>query len=291
MPGCRSPAWLWISEDEMQDTRTVRDKSVQISLPAGAAQIAADAALGAGKILLDRFADERHIEYKGDVDLVTDADHAAEALILDLILKTFPDHRFVGEEGVHRSGASVADDGGFTWLVDPLDGTTNYAHRYPHFAVSIALAFANSIVLGVVFDPMLDELFVGQRGAGFTINGKPATVSPTDNLMRSLLGTGFSYDLEGRDENMRLWERFMPRCQGVRRDGSAALNMCYVAAGRLDGFWERPINSWDIAAGAVMVEEAGGTISGYNGAFDPFSGEVVASNGLIHQAMLEVIRE
>ena len=142
-------------------------------------------------------------------------------------------------------------------MVDPLDGTTNYAHRYPHFAVSIGLEHAGKIILGVVYDPMRDELFVAERGKGATRNGQPIQVSAIDQLERSLLGTGFPYEPYGRNENAAVWTGFLSLCQGVRRDGSAALNLCYVACGRLDGFWERPLNAWDMAAGSLIIEEAG----------------------------------
>ena len=258
-------------------------------IPEAADEVAIEAAYGAGAILRERLAEARTIEFKGDVDLVTDADHAAEAYVRGMLLGAFPDHRFVGEEGVFKAKSKVKLDEGYSWIVDPLDGTTNYTHRYPHFCVSIALDCRGTIQLGVVFDPMMDELFVGKRGGGATLNGRPMRVSETSSLLRSLLATGFAYDAAARAENAAIWDAFMPLCQGVRRDGSAALNMCYVAAGRLDGFWERPINAWDISAGAVMIEEAGGQISGYDGPFDPYAGEVVASNGLLHAEIRQVI--
>jgi myo-inositol-1(or 4)-monophosphatase len=267
------------------------ESAIQETIPQGAKDIAIEAACGAGAILRERLAEARTIEYKGSVDLVTDADHAAEEYIRRMVLEAFADHRFVGEEGVFLARAAVAGDVGYTWIVDPLDGTTNYAHRYPHFATSIALEHRGQILLGVVYDPMRDELFVGERGGGATLNGRPMHVSTTDSLLRSLLGTGFAYDPAARGENMAIWDTFMPLVQGVRRDGSAALNMCYVAAGRLDGFWERPLNAWDISAGAVMVEEAGGTISGYDDPFDPYAGEVVAANPHLHGAIRRVIDE
>ncbi len=264
-------------------------ENVSVELPEASLEVAIEAATGAGAILRERLAEARTIEYKGMVDLVTDADHAAEAFVLGMIQSTFPEHRFVGEEGVFRAKTAVAIDPGFSWIVDPLDGTTNYTHRYPHFCVSIALDYHGTILLGVVYDPMRDELFIASRGGGATLNGRPMRVSETDCLVGSLLATGFAYDSALRDENKRIWDAVMPLCQGVRRDGSAALNMCYVAAGRLDGFWERPINAWDISAGAVMVEEAGGRISGYDGPFDPYANEVVASNGHLHEAIKRVI--
>lgn len=253
--------------------------------------VAISAATGAGAILRDRLSGPREITFKGTVDLVTDADQASEDHVLSVIQAAFPDHRFIGEEGVHKANASVAADSGFSWIVDPLDGTTNYSHRYPHFAVSIALAHESTILAGVIYDPMRNELFVAERGRGATLNGEPMRVSSTEVLLRSLLATGFAYDDGERDENSAIWRAFMPLCQGVRRDGSAALNIAYVAAGRLDGFWEKPINSWDISAGALMVEEAGGSVSCYGKPFDPFAGEVLSSNGFLQGVMESVILE
>ncbi|MGD9711544.1 MAG: inositol monophosphatase family protein [Thermomicrobiales bacterium] len=264
---------------------------VDVVIPDGAFDVAVNAATGAGEILRERLSAQREIVYKGAVDLVTDADHASEEHVLSVIHDAFPDHRFIGEEGVHRANLTVAADSGYSWIVDPLDGTTNYSHRYPHFAVSIALAHESTILIGVIYDPILDELFAAVRGQGATLNGAPMKVSETGELMRSLLGTGFAYDDDDRDENSAIWSAFMPLCQGVRRDGSAALNIAYVAAGRLDGFWEKPINSWDISAGALMVEEADGKVTCYGKPFDPFAGEVLSSNGLLHDKLEQVILE
>ncbi|MBX3071527.1 MAG: inositol monophosphatase [Thermomicrobiales bacterium] len=258
-------------------------------VPPSALEVAITAATGAGAILRERLANQRQITYKGVVDLVTDADQASEEHVLSVIQHAFPAHRFIGEEGVHASKGAVEAAGGFSWICDPLDGTTNYSHRYPHFAVSIALAQEKTILIGVIYDPMRDELFVAERGRGATLNGQPMRVSATEELVRSLLATGFAYDDDERDENSALWQAFMPLCQGVRRDGSAALDAAYVAAGRLDGFWEKPINAWDIAAGALLIEEAGGQVSCYGRPFDPFAREILSSNGLLHSAMEEVI--
>jgi myo-inositol-1(or 4)-monophosphatase len=231
------------------------------------------------------------VDFKGTVDLVTDADRASEALIAAKISTAFPDHALVGEEGT-RGPSGQIDRSGYSWTIDPLDGTTNYAHGYPHFAVSIAMEHVGETLLGVIYDPTRDELFEATRGGGATLNGKALGVSKTDELIRSLLATGFPYDLTARGESTALWNAFLNICQGTRRDGSAALNLAYVAAGRLDGFWERPLNPWDIAAGALIVQEAGGIVSGFDGGlFDPFDREVIASNGQIHDAMLEVVAQ
>src|SRR5680860_145608 len=189
--------------------------NLQSHIPEAAEAVAIEAAYGAGAILRERLAEARTIEYKGDIDLVTDADHAAEALGLGMIQGAFPEHRFVGEEGVFKAKSMVALDEGFSWIVDPLDGTTNYSHQYPHFCVSIALDYRGTIQLGVVYDPMMDELFVGKRGSGATLNGRPMRVSETGVLLRSLLATGFAYDAAARAENTAIWDAFMPLCQGA----------------------------------------------------------------------------
>lgn len=262
-------------------------------LPDGARELAIQAARDAGDLLRERLARPRDVQFKGTVDLVTDADHASETLIAGRIRAAFPDHRLIGEEGAR--GVQVADNGGdepapYGWLVDPLDGTTNYAHGYPHFAVSIGLEREGAVLLGVVYDPMRDELFVAERGAGATRNGQPLTVSSEDQLIRSLLATGFPYDLTQRAESEALWLAFNGACQGVRRDGSAALNLCYVASGRLDAVWERPLQPWDMAAGALAIAEAGGRVTDFGGGdWDPYQREIVASNGRLHPTMLDVI--
>jgi myo-inositol-1(or 4)-monophosphatase len=253
-----------------------------------ARDLAVSVAREAGALLGERLGNVR-IDYKSIVDLVTDADRASEALIASKISAVFPDHALVAEEGA-RGPSGEIDRTGYSWVIDPLDGTTNYAHGYPHFAVSIALEFAGETLLGVVYDPMRKELFLAERGSGATLNGAQIGVTKTDQLIRSLLATGFSYDLDARAENMAMWNAFLNICQGTRRDGSAALNLAYVAAGRLEGFWERPLNAWDMAAGAVIVAEAGGKVTNFQGGrFDPFDREVVAANGAIHENILAVI--
>jgi myo-inositol-1(or 4)-monophosphatase len=253
-----------------------------------ARDLAVSVAREAGALLRERLGTVR-IDFKSTVDLVTDADRASEALIASKISAVFPDHALVGEEGA-RGPSGEIDRSGYSWVFDPLDGTTNYAHGYPHFAVSIALEFAGETLLGAVYDPMREELFLAELGNGATLNGVQIGVTTTDQLIRSLLATGFSYDLDARAENTEMWTAFLNICQGTRRDGSAALNLAYVAAGRLDGFWERPLNAWDVAAGALMVAEAGGRVTNFRGErFDPFDREVVATNGAIHKDILAVI--
>lgn len=258
-------------------------------IPAGAYELAVELARDAGAILRDKVSVSREISFKGVVNLVTDADHASEALISSRLRETYPDHRLIGEEGSENLDAE--GDAPYVWIFDPLDGTTNYAHGYPHFGVSIALYHHHEPLIGVVYDPMKDELFAARRGGGATLNGQPIHVSAIDQLVQSLLATGFSYNLEERAVNARIWDEFLMTTQGPRRDGAAALNLVYVAAGRLDGFWERPLEVWDMAAGALIVAEAGGRLSNYaNGPFDPFSRECLATNGHLHEVMLEVIQ-
>ena len=267
----------------MQDVETA-----QIQTPEGAYDLAKEIVLAAGAILREKVQTERHIDHKGLVDLVTDADRASEALIASRLRAAFPQHRLLGEEGTRSDTADQNEP--FVWIFDPLDGTTNYAHGYPHFAVSLALRWNDIGLIGMVYDPMRDELFAAERGKGATLNGKPMRVSRIDSLVSALLATGFSYNLAERAENEVIWRDFLLSSQGPRRDGAAALNLAYVAAGRIDGFWERPLEVWDMAAGAILIEEAGGRVTSYaNGPFDPFSRQCMSSNGLLHDLMLEVI--
>ncbi len=249
--------------------------------------IATATAREAGQILREKFGHVRNIQYKSAVDPVTEADKAAEALIAERLLAAFPDDRLLAEEG---SGAGENSGSDRLWIVDPLDGTVNFMHGYPMFAVSIAFRAEDETVVGVVYDPLRDELFAAQRGHGATLNDEPIHVSDTSELLRSMLVTGFAYDVQWRAENLAAFARFTDATQAVRRDGSAALDLAYVAAGRYDGYWERGIVAWDIAAAALMLTESGGIVSGYTGQpFDPFAREIVASNGRIQQAMLDII--
>lgn len=256
------------------------------------AAVAIEAARDAGALLRQRLSEPRDVQFKGAVDLVTDADRAAEAAIVQRIAETFPDHRVFGEEGAR--GAASGDESESAaprWVIDPLDGTTNYAHGLPTFAVSIGVEIDGAVEVGVVYDPMREELFVARRGQGATCNGVPIRVAPTDALIASILVTGFSYDLEERGAQAEVWRAFLTQVRAIRQTGSAALNLCYIAAGRLDGYWERPLRPWDVAAGSLLVTEAGGRLSNLAGEpFAVFDGEVVASNGRIHDALLATIR-
>jgi myo-inositol-1(or 4)-monophosphatase len=250
------------------------------------ARHAAEIAREAGTLLRDHFAQPRNVRFKGQIDLVTDADDAAENLIAARIRDAYPSHDFLGEEGSRGSGAPSP----FRWVVDPLDGTTNFAHGLPTFAVSIALEEEGTAIVGVVYDPMRDELFVACRGGGATLNGQPLRVSGVDQLIGSLLVTGFSYDFAYRAIQAEVWRDFLTRVQAIRQTGSAALNLCYIAAGRLDGYWERGISPWDVAAGALLVSEAGGAVTDLRGGrFRSDDRQILASNGLIHRHLLDVI--
>ncbi len=251
--------------------------------------LATELAVKAGAILRDRLDDERQVTHKGIVDLVTDTDEASELLIWNGLKAVFPEHRMTGEEGSVGADVPMAEQP-FGWVFDPLDGTTNYAHRYPHFAVSICLEYNGEPVAGAVYDPMRDELFAARKDCGATLNGVPISVSATDSLQHSLLASGFSYDLSDRVAQMVLWEHFNNAARGVRRDGAAALNLCWVANGRLDGYWERPVQSWDMGAGVIIVREAGGIVSALeHDGFDLYTAEALAANPIIHRQMRDAI--
>lgn len=240
----------------------------------------------AGAIQVASLGKVERIEYKGQVDLVTEVDKRSEAAIVSLLSSRFPEHRIVAEEGSGEpEGASP-----YRWFVDPLDGTTNYAHGFPYFAVSIALAAAHELIVGVVYDAVHDELFHATRGGGAFLNGMPIRVSVTDEMIRSLISTGFPYRQELRPRALAHWAAFTEGSQAVRRNGAAALDLCNVAAGRFDGFYEAHLGPWDCAAGALIVAEAGGSLSDYTGGtFSPLTGELVASNGRIHDAMVATL--
>lgn len=247
---------------------------------------AVDAARKAGLLLREHLGGAREIEFKGAVDLVTEMDKRSEALIIADLKGAFPDHGILTEES-----AEVKTSTGNRWIIDPLDGTTNYAHGLPFFCVSIAFESAGKILLGVVYNPMLDELFVAAPGEGATLNGRNLRVSSTETLDKSLLATGFPYDLRtSRENNLDNFASFTVRAQAIRRAGSAALDLSYVAAGRFDGFWEMKLKAWDVAAAALIVTEAGGRITDFKGGeFSIFGGRCLASNGLIHDEMLAIL--
>ena len=245
-------------------------------------EAALSAAKQAGEVLRAGFGAEHAISYKGEVDLVTEVDKEAEQVIRKELLGTFPTYGMLAEEGGELAGEQDA-----RWIVDPLDGTTNYAHGLAIFCVSIALEMAGEVVLGVVHDPMGKETFVAEQGRGATLNGEPIKVSNTGELIHALIATGFPYDRAEMPEALELFGRLAATTRGMRRLGSTALDLCYVASGRLDGYYERGIWPWDLAAGSVILKEAGGRLTNYRGDVLDLAGrEIVASNGRLHPALI-----
>jgi myo-inositol-1(or 4)-monophosphatase len=245
----------------------------------------------AGARLREFLAQGVETEYKGDVDLVTVADRTSEKLIRERLGEAFPEHGIYGEEGTReRMG------GEFRWYVDPLDGTTNFAHGFPHFCVSLGLEQRpaglkpdedGTLVAAVIYDPMRDELFTAERGRGALLNGKPMRVSRTPDLAEALVATGFPSRKRHDSPNIHFYQEFTLRSHGVRRAGSAALDLAYIAAGRMDAFWEFNLNPWDTAAGILLVEEAGGRVTNFSGGkYHLDSREILASNGLFHEELL-----
>ena len=250
-------------------------------------EVAVAAAKAAGEVIRSNFGQRQDTRYKGERDLVTETDEKAEQTIKDTLREAFPTYGMLAEESGQLSG-----EGDSRWIVDPLDGTTNYAHGLPIFAVSMALERAGEVVLGVIHDPMTEETYIAERGSGATLNGRPIRVSNTDELKQALLATGFPYDPEDMPAALDLFGRFAVLTQSMRRLGSAALAMCYVAAGRLDGYYERGVQAWDIAAGSLILEEAGGKVTDYQGReLGLEDKEVVASNGLLHSSLVSVTSE
>ncbi len=250
--------------------------------------VARHAALNAGRILKENINGVRKISYKGDINLVTEMDTRSERVIVETIMSAFPGHGIMAEEE-----ARIQTGSGFKWIVDPLDGTTNYTHGYPCFSVSIALEREGVVILGVVYDPMRDELFHAQSGQGAYLNGRGISVSKTDTLIQSLLATGFPYDRkESEKNNLDYFHALLMASQEVRRDGSAALDLCYVASGRFDGFWELKLHPWDVAAASLIVREAGGKVSDFTGeGFTLYDEQILASNGRIHGRMVEIMNK
>jgi len=248
--------------------------------------LAIQAARKAGQVLKDRIGRTRRIDYKGAVNLVTEMDFRSERIIVSEIRRQFPEHAILAEEKVQEQTGSP-----YRWIIDPLDGTTNYAHGFPVYCVSIALEYGGEIILGVVYDPSREELFVAQKGKGARLNGRRLTVSKTSRLSKSLLATGFPYDLrETPINNFDHFRNFALRTHAVRRCGSAALDLCNVAAGRFDGFWEMKLGAWDLAAGSLIVVEAGGKVTNFEGRPLGLDGShVLASNRRIHGEMMKIL--
>ena len=249
--------------------------------------ISIEAAQVGGQILQKYSKSGFAIEHKTRLSLVTDADKESESTIVDLLRHNYPTHQILAEE----KGTHSAQKSPFKWVIDPLDGTTNFTHGFPLYNVSIGLEYEGTCILGVVFDPTRPELFVAERGGGATCNGQPIRVSQISELGKSLLVTGFGYDIAETGDNLDEFCRFTLQTQGVRRTGTAAIDLCYLASGRFDGFWEMNLNPWDTAAGTVILEEAGGKLTDYDGAsYTIYSKKIVASNGLLHQQMLDVLQ-
>jgi myo-inositol-1(or 4)-monophosphatase len=245
------------------------------------------AASVAGEFIRDNWQRPKRVGYKGAIDLVTTVDRESERKIVELLRQRFPSHSILAEEETNlRVGTSA-----YRWIIDPLDGTTNFAHGYPHFCVSIALERDDEVILALVYDPLRQECFRAAKNQGATLNGEPIATSATNELDKALLATGFPYDQRDHaDFYLSYFQAFMLRSQGIRRNGSAALDRCYVACGRLDGFWELKLKPWDTAAAALIVSEAGGKLSDFSG--QPYSiwgSETLASNGSIHNEMIGIM--
>jgi len=249
-------------------------------------KIALSSAKKAGRILKEGMTQGLTVSYKGDLNLVTQIDTLSEQLIVSEIRKYFRTHQILAEEGHNYESLSP-----YRWIIDPLDGTTNYAHRFPYFCVSIGVEFEGSILLGVVYDPIHRELFYAEKGKGATLNDQTIRVSPTQHLCEALLVTGFAYSVRtDAKNNLNHFSNFVMKAQGVRRMGSAALDLCYVASGRFDGFWELNLRPWDTAAGVLILTEAGGAVTDFSGnSFLMDKPEILATNGKIHSAMVALL--
>lgn len=250
-------------------------------------EIGLSAAKEAGDMLLDRFESAKDIRFKGRIDLVTEMDIMSEEIIVNTIKSNFPGHGIVAEEG-----SSIESESEYLWIIDPLDGTTNYAHGFGFFAVSVALQKNDDgIIAGVVYAPYLDETYTALKGGGSFLNGRHLQVSGTSELEKALIATGFPYDVKETELNIRFFSEFVLKAQAVRRPGSAALDLCCVAAGKFDGYWELKLSPWDMAAGSLIVQEAGGKVTGCSGSeFSLHKGDILATNKKIHKDMEEVLK-
>jgi len=249
-------------------------------------QAAVEIAREAGAFLKKRLHADHRIDFKGEINLVTEADRSSEEIITSRIRHLFPDHDIIAEEGTN-----IAMGSEYRWIIDPLDGTTNYAHGFPVFCVSIALQRVSQVILGVIYNPMLDELFVAGRGEGAFLQGRKIHVSSTKSLAEGFVATGFPYDIrENCRDALAYFNEMILKVQAIRRAGSAALDLAYLAAGRVDGFWELRLKPWDTAAGWILVEEAGGVVTDLSG--KPYfleSPSIVASNGVMHKELMETL--
>ena len=249
-------------------------------------EVAAETAREAAKVLLENLGKVKEIEFKAKNSLVTEVDKLSEKIIISNIKKNFPTHDIFAEE----SGKDLSDSD-YLWLIDPIDGTTNYAHAYPFFSISIALEVKGEVIAGLVYDPVKDEMFTAEKGKGAFLNGEPISVSKSDEIKNSHVCTGFMHEVEWMVEaNIRHFGNFIRRARAVRRDGSAALDLCYVACGRFDGFWELGLNPWDTAAAVLIVKEAGGHLCKFNGdGYSIYDNEILATNCIIDEQMMEIL--
>jgi myo-inositol-1(or 4)-monophosphatase len=251
-------------------------------------RLAIAAAKEAGRIQKAHYGKSYGIEYKGEIDPVTEVDKLCERAIVGMIADAFPEHDIFTEETPFKERGSA-----WKWIIDPIDGTSNYIHQYPCFCASLGLEVEGELVLGVVYNPLLDELFQTEKGQGCFLNGHRVTVALTRELDGSFLCTGFPYDVRDHsDYYLKYFKAFISRSFALRRPGSAVLDLCYVAAGRFDGFWEMKLHPWDVAAASLMVTEAGGKVTDFAGnPYSIYSDQILASNGLIHGQMLKVMEE
>lgn len=245
------------------------------------------AALKSGLFIKNSVGRTGRISFKGRDNIVTEVDKAAEGMIIRAVLKAFPDHSILSEESRPKAGGAP-----YKWIIDPLDGTSNFAHAFPFFCVSIGLEKDGDVILGVVYDPLRDELFYAEAGKGAFLNNKRISVSGTRKLSESFLATGFSYGRARKDRNVRYFHKLLMRSLAVRRAGSAALDLCYVACGRFDGFWEMYLHPWDSAAGALIVKEAHGVVTRFDRSpYLPYHQDILATNGLIHQQISKYLKK
>ena len=249
-------------------------------------KVAINAALKAGGYIRKNIGRAKDVHYKGEINIVTDIDKKAENIIINTIKHAYPSHNFLAEEGTYAK-----KDSKFTWVIDPLDGTTNFLHGFPVFCVSIALEHKGKPLVGVVYDPTRNELFYAEKGRGAFLNKKKVHVSGIANIKRALLATGFAYNVKSaKDDNISRFARFIKASQAVRRAGSAALDLCYIASGRFDGFWELGLHPWDAAAALLIVQEAGGKVTRFDGSkYSIYDKEILASNSKIHSQMTKIL--
>ena len=246
------------------------------------AKVAIRAAYASGLLIKKSVGKIADISFKGKDNIVTNVDKASEKLIINIILRAFPDHSILSEESLPVNSGSR-----YRWIIDPIDGTTNFAHAFPFFCVSIALEDSGNIILGVVYDPMRDEIFIAEKGKGATLNGKRINVSRVSKLSGSFLATGFSYGITRKDRNIKYFNNLLIKTQAIRRAGSAALDLCYVACGRFDGFWEMNLRPWDVAAASLIVRESKGAVTKFDGKpYSHYDRNILATNSRIHTQMV-----